>query len=173
MGGHADRSERTSETASSYGIGQNSGECIFSVLLSPFAANRDDLRDTRRRLRWRSRPYRGRNENPTLPRCFVEGLELRQRRAAKSLQLCAKCWESRQGRVESFSLQRLAVGLVHANESADEIYVLLISKGALTRRPGQLARCFSMVWIISKIMLQLVSGDTFVPGINQHRVINA
>src|SRR5437667_7165239 len=98
MGGHADRSERTSETASSYGIGQNSGECTFLVPLSLFAAKRDDLRDTRRRLRWRSRPCRGRNENPTLPRCFVEGQELRKRRAAKNLPLCANCWESRQKR---------------------------------------------------------------------------
>src|SRR5213596_2630990 len=103
MEGHADRSERICETASSYGIGQNSGECTFSALPSLFAAaNRDGLRDTRRRLRWRSRPYRGRNENPTLPRCFVEGRELRKRRAAKNLPLYANCWESRQERVESF-----------------------------------------------------------------------
>src|SRR2546429_2333019 len=101
MGGHADRSERTSETASSYGIGQNSGECTFSVLLSLFAAKRDDLRDTRRRLRWRSRPYRGRNENPTLPRCFVEGRELRKRRAAKNL-------ESYQERVHRFHCNGLS-----------------------------------------------------------------
>src|SRR5437660_2330632 len=136
MGGHADRSERTSETASSYGTGQNSGECTFSALLSLFAAKRDDLGDTRRRLRWRSRPYRGRNENPTLPRCLVEGRELRKRRAAKNLPLCANCWESREGRVESFSLQRLAVGLVNANESADEVDVFMISKGCVMGRPG-------------------------------------
>src|SRR5207244_10309597 len=106
MEGHADRSERICETASSYGTGQNSGECTFSALPSLFAAaKKDDLRDTRRRLRWRSRPYRGRNENPTLSRCFVEGRELRKRRAAKNLPLCANCWESRQARVESFSLQ--------------------------------------------------------------------
>src|SRR6266508_7057276 len=107
MGGHADRSEQTSETASSYGTGQNSGECTFSALLSLFAAKRDDLGDTRRRLRWRSRPYRGRNENPTLPRCFVEGRELRKRRAAKNLPLYANCRESYQETRRSFSLQRL------------------------------------------------------------------
>src|SRR6266480_3681833 len=95
---HADRSEQTSETASSYGT--------------------------------------GRNRNPTLSRCFVEGPELRKRRAAKNLPLCANCWESREGRVELFSLQRLAVGLVNANESPDEVYVFLIRKGAVTRRPG-------------------------------------
>src|SRR6266436_7695328 len=132
MQGHADRSGRTSETASSYGTGQNSGECTFSALLSLFAAKRDDLRDIRRRLRWRSRPYRGRNENPPLPHCLVEGRELRRRRAAKNLPLCANCWESRLERVGSFSLQRLAVRLVNANEAPDEVYVLLISKGALT-----------------------------------------
>src|SRR4029077_19092731 len=94
---HADRSERTSETASSYGIGQNSGECTFSALPSLFAAaNGDGLGDTRRRLSWRSSPCRGRNRNPTLPRCFVEGRELRKRRAAKNLPLCANCSESRQ-----------------------------------------------------------------------------
>src|SRR5438094_10673294 len=135
MGGHADRSERTSETASSYGIGQNSGECTFSVLLSLFAAKKDDLRDTRRRLRWRSRPYRGRNENPTLSRCFVEGRELETRRAAKNLQLHANYRESYQERVHCFSLQRLVVSLVNANESTDEVYVFLISKGTFARRP--------------------------------------
>src|SRR5436309_15748993 len=137
MQGHADRSQQTSETASSYGTGQNSGWCTFSALLSLFAAaNGDGLGDTRRRLSWRSRPYRGRSENPTLPHCLVEGRELRKRRAAKNLPLCANCWESRLERVESFSLQRLAVGLVNANESPDEVYVFLIRKGALTRRPG-------------------------------------
>src|SRR5437868_1014533 len=108
MGGHADRSERTSETASSYGIGQNSGECTFSVLLSLFAAKRDDLRDTRRRLRWRSRPYRGRNENPTLPRCFVEGRERRKRRGAKNLPLYANCCESCQERADRFHCNGLS-----------------------------------------------------------------
>src|SRR5437763_14275504 len=29
-----------------------------------------------------------------------------------------------------------------------------------------------MVWIISQVMLKLVSRDTFVPGINQHCMIN-
>src|SRR5438046_9157560 len=86
MEGHADRSERICKTASSYGIGQNSGECTFSALPSLFAAaKKDDLRDTRRRLRWRSRPYRGRSENPTLSRCFVEGREPGKRRAANNL----------------------------------------------------------------------------------------
>src|SRR5213596_2956298 len=137
MEGHADRSERICETASSYGIGQNSGECTFSALPSlSAAAKKDDLRDTRRRLRWRSRPYRGRNRNPTLPRCFVEGRELRKRRAAKNLPLYANYWESRREHVESSSLQQLAVRLVNSNESADEVYVFLITKRALTRRPG-------------------------------------
>src|SRR5204863_4344579 len=38
--------------------------------------------------------------------------------------------------VGSFSLQRFAVRLVNANESPDKVYVFLISKGALKRRPG-------------------------------------
>src|SRR4030095_1906753 len=97
MEGHADRSERTCETASSYGIGQNSGECTFSALPSLFAAaNRDDLRDTRRRLCCESRPYRARDENRTPRRCFVEGRELGNRRAAKNLPLYANCRESYQ-----------------------------------------------------------------------------
>src|SRR6266496_5998485 len=136
MEGHADRSERTCETASSYGIRQNSGECTFSALPSLFAAaKKDDLRDTRRRLRWRSRTYRGRSENRTLPRCFVEGRELGKRRAAKNLPLYANYRESYQERVDSFSLQRLVVSLVNANESTDEVYVFLISKGIFARRP--------------------------------------
>src|SRR5437762_14357429 len=106
MEGHADRSERICETASSYGIGQNSGECTFSALPSLFgAAKKDDLRDTRRRLRWRSRPYRGRNENPTLLRCFAEGRELEKRRAATNLQLHANYRESYQGRDHGVSLK--------------------------------------------------------------------
>src|SRR5437762_13002048 len=137
MEGHADRSERICETASSYGIGQNSGECTFSALPSlSAAAKKDDLRDIRRRLRWRSRPYRGRNENPTLLRRFVKARKRRKRRAAKNLPLFANCGESRQERVESFSLQQIAVGLINPNEPADEVYVFLIRKGTLTRRPS-------------------------------------
>src|SRR5438034_10073285 len=103
MEGHADRSERICETASSYGTGQNSGECTFSALPSLIAApKKDDLRDTRRRLRWRSRPYRGRNENLTLPRCFVERREPGNRRAAKTLPLYVNYRESYQERVHRF-----------------------------------------------------------------------
>src|SRR5205823_2677061 len=109
MEGHSDRSERTCETASSCGIGQNSGECTFSALPSLFAAaKRDDLRDTRRRLRWRSRPYLGRNENPTLQHCFVKGQEPGKRRPAKNLPLYANYRKSYQERVHCFHCNGLS-----------------------------------------------------------------
>lgn len=37
---------------------------------------------------------------------------------------------------ESFLLQEIVVGLINANEPADEVYVFLVRKGALTRRPS-------------------------------------
>ena len=61
-------------------------------------------------------------------------VELAAGKAAEALGWVYLAW--RPPLSESFLLQEAAVSLINANESADEVYVLLIRKGTLTRRPS-------------------------------------
>src|SRR5207237_7381269 len=70
-------------------------------------------------------------------------------------------------------LEPLAVRLIDAHKTADEVDVFLVGKGTVPGRPAQIPRRFGMVRIVNEIMVDLASGATWFSGVKQHRVINA
>src|SRR6266567_8194070 len=86
---------------------------------------------------------------------------------------CWLIWHWRSPFNESFSLQRLAVNLINANEATDEIPIFLICESTVAGGPGELTRRFRMIGVVNEITVNSIILRGRFSFVDQHRVIDA